>query len=184
MALFGIHLESEGEQRALGIVFRVDTRTETYTIALKDDTFKPPANARFPLGINGIRVFDDHLYYANSFRPVCGRMPIDRVSGKATGPYKVISTNIMADDFAIDKTVTAHMAAGLANEIVEVKPGGRSCVIAGSVGSMLVAGPTSTVFGRTREDTRVLYVSTSGPQGSSVNGTCTEGGKIVALEIR
>ncbi|KND91970.1 hypothetical protein TOPH_03283 [Tolypocladium ophioglossoides CBS 100239] len=168
---------------ALGVVFRVDTRSGTYTTALEDDTFKPPANASSPLGINGIRVVDGHMYYVNTLRPLYGRVPVDRASGKATGPYQVISTKIAADDFAVDRKGTAHMAVGVANEIAKVRPNGKSCVVAGSPGSKLIAGATSVAFGRTREEKHILYVSTSGAQAWPVNGTYTEGGKIVALEI-
>jgi hypothetical protein len=47
---------------------------------------------------------------------------------------------------------------------------------------MSVAGCTAAAFGRSKKDGKTLYVTTSGGQAVPVNGTVTEGGKVVAID--
>ena len=55
--------------------------------------------------------------------------------------------------------------------------------MAGSQGSLALAGATSGVFGATAADRRTLYVTTSGALAGPVNGSVTEPAKIVAVDM-
>ncbi|KAM3528361.1 hypothetical protein MY4038_005899 [Beauveria bassiana] len=168
---------------AEGVIFRLNTNTGEYALVQRDESFRPPVDAALPVGLNGIRIAENYLYYVNTFNPLYGRVPIDSVTGEATGPYERISTSVPADDFALDANKTAYVAGGIANVVTKIELNGESTVIAGNLNSSFVAAGTATVFGRTRKDQHVLYVTTGGASEAPVNGTFSEGGKIVALAV-
>lgn len=55
-----------------GRVFRVDTQTGDYTVALDDKLLQPPPDAILPVGVNGIRLTGNYLYFTNSFKAQSG----------------------------------------------------------------------------------------------------------------
>lgn len=59
---------------------------------------------------------------------------------------------------------------------------GGDCL--GSITQLTVAGDTSARFGRTPGKFDTLYVSTAGGPAPPVNGTVTEGEKVVAIDTR
>ncbi|KAJ6780702.1 hypothetical protein PWT90_09072 [Aphanocladium album] len=166
-----------------GVVYRVDIATGQYSVALRDDTFLPPHNASLPIGINGIRLKAQHLYYSNTFQKVFGRIPVNTTTGSAVGPYEVVGTDFMIDDFAIDDRNITYAAAGFVNEVFKITQYGKTRLIAGKTNSNSMLGATSAVFGRTWLDEDVLYVTTSGGQASVLEGIYPEGGKVVALYL-
>ncbi|KAL7809502.1 Quino protein amine dehydrogenase beta chain-like protein [Trichoderma gracile] len=165
-----------------GVVYSVNTRTGSYKVVLDDETFKPAAGAEIPIGINGIRYLNHYVYYTNSFKPFFGRVRVNK-TGYATGSYETIATDVVGDDFAVTPHA-AYIAGNPTNVVTEVNLStGEGKVIAGNLNSSLVAGDTSVAFGRTKKDKHVLYVVTVGGSLSPVNGTFSEGGKIVALDL-
>ncbi|KID76134.1 quinoprotein amine dehydrogenase beta chain-like protein, partial [Metarhizium brunneum ARSEF 3297] len=168
-----------------GLVLRVDTKSGEYTTVLENDVFQPAPTAPIQLGINGIRLLGDHLYYTNTYASVYGRVAINPATGEAAGPFETISTDVMGDDFALDNQGNAYIAANPENEAVRVDRDGDAEVLAGNLNSTLVPGPTAAWLGKAqdRDGKRVLYVVTSGGQAGPINGTYTEGGKILALDV-
>ncbi|KAJ2979723.1 hypothetical protein NQ176_g3081 [Zarea fungicola] len=166
-----------------GVVYRVNVVTGKYSVVLRDATFQPPPNAPLPIGVNGIRLHGQSLYYANTFKQLFGHIPIDTRTGAATGAAVAKGTAFPVDDFAIDTYGNAFVAAGTINEVFKILPNGDTELVAGNTNSELVEGATSAVFGRTWADKRVLYVTTSGGQASILNGLSTEGGKVVAFHV-
>jgi hypothetical protein len=164
-----------------GVIYSVNTQTKKYKVALDNEAFKVAPGAPLPIGLNGIRYLNNYVYYGNSFRPLFGRVLVGK-SGSAIGGFETITTDVFVDDFAVT-TQAAYLAGNIFNVVTEVKPDGESKVIAGNLNSSLVAGATSAALGRTLLDRHVLYVTTEGAALSPVNGTYTEGGKIVALNI-
>ncbi|UKZ83923.1 hypothetical protein TrVFT333_011738 [Trichoderma virens FT-333] len=164
-----------------GVIYSVNTQTKVYKLVLDNEAFKPTPGAPLPIGLNGIRYLNHYVYYTNSFNPIFGRVPVSK-SGYATGSYKTIVAGVVGDDFAVTPQA-AYIAGNPLNVLTEVKLDGENQVIAGNLNSSFIAGDTSVAFGRTIRDKNVLYVVTSGATFSPVNGTYTEGGKIVALQI-
>lgn len=164
-----------------GVVYKVDVQSGDYSVVLEDESMKPPSNASIPIGINGIRLFNGYLYYLNLFGKKYCRVAVDSTSGKAVGPYEVLGENVYADDFALTEQGIAYAADGFENQILKVAQDGTVESVAGSLTSNLVIGATSAQFGRTNSDSGVLYVTTGGGLAAPINGTYTEGGKIVAL---
>ncbi|RSL94611.1 hypothetical protein CDV31_014241 [Fusarium ambrosium] len=156
----------------LGVVYKVDVTT-----GISDTVLSGPDFA----GINGIRVQDGFLYYASTSNETFFRVPIDD-NASATGAAEVIAAGVPMDDFVLTSDGTAYIATMGLNQVVRVDPDGRVSTVAGAVGSLDIAGATSSRFGSSRNDKLVLYVTTNGGTPSPVNGTVTEPAKIVAVK--
>ncbi|EKG17502.1 Six-bladed beta-propeller TolB-like protein [Macrophomina phaseolina MS6] len=167
----------------LGLVWRLNVRTREYEVVLEDETMKPVAGSIIALGINGIHVLGDYVYYVNAFQDLLCRVQIDTATGKAIGPYEIISRDVPGDDFTITPDGTSFVAENFENTVDKVYLNGTRQFVAGGQNSTLIPGPTSAAFGRTVSDRGTLYVTTAGGQGDPVNGYYTEGGKVVAIEI-
>jgi sugar lactone lactonase YvrE len=167
----------------LGLIWRVNTKTLTYEVALQDDTMAPSETLGRLIGINGVRVWRDYVYYNNSPSQLVCRVRVDRASGKTVGPYEVIAQGVPADDFAVGQDGTVYAAEMTANVITHIQLNGNQAVVAGNLNSTDVAGATSAAFGRTKGTLNVLYVTTNGGVSAPVNGSIVEGGKVVAINL-
>jgi hypothetical protein len=165
----------------LGVVWRLNTRTGRYDVALEDSTMKPLEGAPLILGINGIQVFNSYLYYVNSLKGLFCRVPINKSTGEASGPYEIVATGISGDDFTMSADGVAFIAENGQNSLKRVGVNGSQSLVAGGLNSTLIAGATGAAFGRTWLDQDVIYVTTAGGQAGPVNGTYAEGGKVVAF---
>jgi sugar lactone lactonase YvrE len=167
-----------------GTVYRLDPDTGDYEVVLEDETMKPPTGEN--LGLNGIHTVlvghETFLYYTNSLKETLGRVRIDSVSGRATGPYTTLATGVWGDDFTYDRaTGDIYVAGNFENIVTKLNRKGDTEGIIGAENQLTVAGATSVLLGG--ESDRILYVATSGALAAPVNGTITEGAKIVAIRI-
>lgn len=166
----------------LGVVWRVNTRTGESVIVLEDERTMAGDFSLGPLvGINGVKVNGDHVYYNNCPRRLYCRVRVDLATGTAVGPYEMISENTMGDDFALDRFGVGYLAGLIDNIVTMVYPNGTHRVIAGARNSRELAGATAAAFGRAKSDKNVLYVTTGGAWGVPVLETGFEGGKIMAI---
>ena len=83
--------------------------------------------------------------------------------GTATGK-KEVAKNVFVDDFCFDDEGNA-LVSQLQDTVAKIAPDGKVTVVSGSLNSTLVAGATTTEFGRTAVDRSVLYATTSGGTG-------------------
>ncbi|KAL2844084.1 hypothetical protein BJY01DRAFT_264086 [Aspergillus pseudoustus] len=164
-----------------GTVYRLNPETGDYKIVLQDETMKPPAGKN--LGLNGIRtvsIGDElFLYYTNSLKETVGRVRIDPETGRATGAYTTLATKVWGDDFTYDRAKgDLYVAGNFENIVTKLNREGIVEGIIGAENQLTVAGATSTLV-----IDRTLYVATSGALAAPVNGTITEGAKIVAVKL-
>ncbi|CAN9119877.1 unnamed protein product [Alternaria sp. RS040] len=168
----------------LGLVWRLNVWTGKYDVVLEDETMKPAEGTPLVLGINGIDIFNGYLYYTNSLKGFFCRVEIDTSTGEAVGPYETLQTDLPGgDDFVMSADGVAFIAQNSGNSLERVDVDGTRSLIAGGLNTTVVAGATSAAFGRTWKDKGVVYVVTSGGQAAPVNGTYTEGGKVVAVTV-
>ncbi|KAL2813858.1 hypothetical protein BJX63DRAFT_393438 [Aspergillus granulosus] len=167
-----------------GTVYRLNPDTGSYKVVLKDETMMPPAGTN--LGLNGIHTVtigdETFLYYTNSLKETLSRVRIDPLNGRAIGPYTTLATGVWGDDFTYDRaSEDIYVTGNFENIVTKLN---REGVVEGTIGAetqLTVAGATSALLGG--ENDRTLYVATSGALGAPVNGTITEGAKIVAIKI-
>lgn len=166
-----------------GNIVKLDVKTKKYGVVLEDASLKSNFSApSLPLGVNGLRLHGDYLYYSNTVQRLIGRVKIDKKTGKAAGPYHIIAqgqTISVPDDFAVAKDgsvyLTSPLAAPEGDTLQKVSLNGKVELVA------KVDGPTAAQFGRTSRDKNVLYLSSMG--GFGANGAPKQGGKVIAVNL-
>ncbi|OCK94692.1 uncharacterized protein K441DRAFT_522952, partial [Cenococcum geophilum 1.58] len=172
------------------VVYHLNLQTLSYSIVLNDGaTMAPLPNAIPVIGINGFhyRPADGNFYYSNSLQEQFNRSTY-RDHWKSTtshgcGRIHCYCRWYLQRDFALGEYGTAYIAANPINEVFKVTQKGEVSVVAGGLNDTTVAGDASAALGRTERDKNVQYVATNGVTAAPVNGTYTEGGKIVAARV-
>jgi len=138
-----------------GNVYRFNTATGEYSVALSDPTMAPSGS--IPFGIDGIKYSNGTVWYTNIFKNSFHKIPVD-ATAKATGAVTTLWTNLMGDDLCLGPNGKIYVATNGKNSVVEVDPAvGKPNAVA------TVTGSTSCAFGRTEKDKNVIYVG--GGQG-------------------
>lgn len=172
-----------------GYVYRFDLESGHASLVLNYPEMKPLANdLGLVLGVNGLHIYGDFLYFTNSFASTIYRIRINLITGHARSgaviePVTHADTTLL-DDFIMDNRGGLYAAAGGEATIRFAPHGAKNMtIVAGSPNSLSYAGPTAMAFGRSagRTNYNVLYVTTDGGIAAPVNGSLTEGGKIIAL---
>lgn len=172
---------------ARGVVYSVDTQNGRYSVVLNDTTMAPNTTGPVRLGVNGLRVVNETLYFTNTNKRSVSKVPLN-VDGTAAGPYTTIVTNTLLDDLEVDPSTGAIYLPGLAGNIITyVTPNGTASVIAGSLNSTDVPNPTDIRFAKGSQcgvgpGTRLL-VSTIGGSEYPINGTYVMGGGLYELDV-
>jgi hypothetical protein len=167
----------------LGLVWYLNIQTGNYTVLHRHETMDASSDLGLLIGVNGLKILHDYMYYSNSPKRIFCRVRIDTRTGRALGPYEIISHDTLADDFAVDSQGVGYLASLSDNEITRVFPNGSHEVVAGSKDSRVLMTATSAAFGRTKSDRHVLYVTTGGETEHPVNDTASLGGKVMAVSI-
>ncbi|KAJ5808989.1 hypothetical protein N7474_010258 [Penicillium riverlandense] len=162
-----------------GAVWKVHTKSGNYSVALNHTTMLPAEGQALPLGVNGLKVVDDYVYYSSTTRMEFCRVKVDS-DGTAVGDYEVIASGFLPDNFDVTSEGTAYVATDPQNSVVRITPIGQISLVAGGQLSTQMPGPTSC---RLAEDGKSLYVGTSGGQVAPVLGTFQEPGKVVKITL-
>ena len=165
-----------------GLVWRLDTNTGNYTVILKDETMAANTKEGLLLGINGIQVHGDYVYYVNTPERLFCRIPVDLMTGQAVGATEIISRNAIADDFAISDQGVVYLAGLRENVAIQLFANGTQKVVAGSRNSTTLMTATSAAFGCGLRSS-VLYITTGGETDHPTDSTASRGGKVMALAL-
>lgn len=152
-----------------GWVYRVDTQTGDYIVAVNDTKmkFNSIQNPTVNIGVNGIKIHDGYLYWTNT---AIGSLDRIRITDKGVpfGKSEVVVNNVpKADDFVFKKDGVAFIAQNQMDELSVLYPEWSAAkVIAGSNTSTVLAGVTAGRFGRSPTNENILYLTTSGGTSS------------------
>ena len=164
---------------AKGIVWRVDTYTGAYSVVIQNDVFLP-TNPLIPLGVDGVHILRNELYFTNLGNNLLGVVQIS-ANGTAIGALQNISNQLaFPDDFAVTDNGTVYVVGD--NTLWRVTPNGGVDVLAGGAQDLALEGATSAQFGRTKDDAGVLYVGTNGGLLAAVDGVL-HGGQLLAVNV-
>jgi sugar lactone lactonase YvrE len=176
-----------------GLVYRINTSKKSWSVFLDDPTLKPNLTASVKIGVNGVHVYRDQLYFDNTFRsPLLARVPFHPESAKKAGPVEVLfkaasfplnEANGQADDFSFDSEGNIWLASRSSSVVkLDIRKKTQK-LIAGGPDDPTLIGTTATAFGRTKKDKDVLYITTNGGLSDpSVVGVI--GGKVLALKTK
>jgi hypothetical protein len=171
----------------IGVVWRVDTLTRQYELAIDDPTMHGPPWGATQFGVNGVHIHKGYLYWTNAYEAIIYRIAITGDGYPAAGAKAELVTairSIYLDNFTFGPQGgdTIWAATNADNRIVAITPDGNIISVGGDPDQLPTAGAVATAFGKLRGDTNTLYVVTSGAIVFPINGTVTEGGKIVAID--
>jgi hypothetical protein len=162
-----------------GAVWKVNTKTGDYEIALNDTTMMPAEGQALPLGINGLKLVNGYIYYSSTTRMEFCRVKVDE-NANAVGEFEVIASGFLPDNMDVAPDGTAYIATDPQNSVVRITPYGQISLVAGGQLSTQIPGPTSC---RLTSDRKTLYVGTSGGQVAPVLGTFKEPGKVAKITM-
>ena len=170
-----------------GVIYGVNVNTGTYYLASKDPVLAPAPNPVLgEVGVNGIHVRGNYLYFVTSGTNVFGRFRIGP-DGVQVGEASVIAQRPNAtlgfDDFTYDSHGNFYLVTVGGNSVEQVNLNGQSRIIAGSLNSTAIAQPTAAHLGRGANDKNVLYVTTAGGLAFPVNGNTIVGAQVVAVDL-
>ncbi|KAJ5827871.1 hypothetical protein N7447_004634 [Penicillium robsamsonii] len=163
-ALNGMATFSRGSNLVLiadspkGVVWKVDTKTGDYSVALNDTTMAPAKGQALPLGVNAVTILGDYVYYTSTTRMLYCRVKVDK-DAKAIGDFEVIASGFLPDNVEMTKDGTAYIPTDPQNSVVRITPSGQISLVAGGQVSTEMPGPSSV---RLSEDRKILYVGTTG----------------------
>jgi hypothetical protein len=172
-----------------GLIARVDLATGSFDDRsfTFPETMAPVPNSTFGIGVNGVHVRGEHVYWTNSDLVTIYRLLItkDGYPKKGAEPEVVINLSrfsALIDDFIFDKEGNIYVPAFDVHSVIWVNvKAGTARVVAGSPDTLTLPGVTAVAFGRGDNDKDTLYATTSGGLAGPVNGE-TEGAKVVAID--
>ncbi|KAK7920278.1 hypothetical protein PG985_008300 [Apiospora marii] len=169
-----------------GRILSIDTQTRQVGVLLKHGLLGAgpvvnPSSPVPPIGINGLRVRGDHLYFTNSHQGTFVRVRIDEWGRCTGGDFEVLARSPDAahiyDDFAFDRAGNAYIATH-SSSVFKVTPGGVQTTLVDGGGRYadLLAEPTSVTLAAAGKS---IFVSTGGDFRSSPR----KGGQILQIAI-
>lgn len=176
-------------------VWSVNVHTGEVGVAINDTSMAPISVPIAQLGINSLHVLGDNLYFANTDQTTFNRVPINLLTGAATGPVvPLLRSNLSSigpDDFIIDFRGNVLMTADLLSEL-DFLPGAatpgvsstRSEIVAGSRYDQKIAGWTAAQLGTKAEEVKRgrLFVTTNGGPLNYPAHNWTSGGQLISLD--
>jgi hypothetical protein len=175
----------------LGLVWKINVFTRSYSVFIDVPEMKIAANSSLQLGINGIHIFQNYLYFTSMTQELFCRLSLSPTSNSTHGPVEILATGIFGDDFTIDRFGNAWITQDPMDLITlvigEGTRKGEVFTIAGKgdtkvtqAGVPYVVGATRCAFGVMEQDKDVLYVTTNG--GLPVPEDGVVGGEVLGFD--
>lgn len=156
-----------------GQIWRLDTVSGEFELAM---TNFAEMNTTYlhglDVGINGIKIHGEHLYWINMDTGGAYRIRIDKRGypspRNALPETLAVMPEALWDDFAMpgtregEKSADATLFAASIVNLVAISPKNGTTVAVAGLGTsdpMAFPGPTSAAFGRTEKDSHILYVT-------------------------
>ncbi|CAG8227765.1 unnamed protein product [Penicillium salamii] len=160
-----------------GSVWRLNITTGESSVALSD-TSMLPATQGVQVGVNGLKMWQNYLYFTSSSQELFASVPLD-ANATARGPIEVITSGFSFDDFILTANGTAYLSTNPDNELIQISPQGRVRLFAGNQFMLSVAGSTAVAV---NPEHSILYVATSGALFAPVFGR-VEPAKIATIRL-
>lgn len=163
-----------------GNILRFNTTSLEVSQAITHPSMLPASGQPLQIGVNGLNVLNEYIYYTSTTQAVYARVPVDETAA-ATGPVETIASGFTYDGFVLFPDGTAYLSTNPQNEVIGISPEGDVRLVAGNMFAIDTAGSTVVTIS---QDRSVLYVATSGAQFSPVLGELMEPAKVTAVKLR
>lgn len=166
-----------------GLVYHVNLATGQSEVSQDFTEMKSGSDKPTAVGINGLHIRAGYLYWTNSVKHTFFRVKVTNDGHTAPDAHvetvAVLNTTFLDDfSFGPGHEDIAWVASNTDNTLLAVNRHGKSMVVAGGTDSFTVAKSTACQFGRTKDDKKILYVTTG---GQTINGV-TEGAKVEVID--
>lgn len=152
-----------------GTLYLLDVCRPSVTEILQSDMLRGTSNSATAglahIGINGMKYRDGWLYWTNTAKGAYGQLAIDNITGAARGNVTVLASyETDVDDLSFDAQGNQFISEDL--DGVLFRPANATYTQNGSYLIAHLPGADANVFGRTPEDSCVLYSNFAGsPSG-------------------
>jgi hemoglobin len=163
----------------LGQVLEIDPHESSSRVWLAHPYLTKISDNPLMPGVNGIKVFRDHVYLTSTERALVLGVPVNQ-DGTA-GRVEVLADHFVADDLALDVDGNMYLATHVNNTLERLSPTGERTVLAGPEDGL--HGATAVAFGRTPQDVQTVYVTTTGGIIAPMDGRVREA-KLVSVDVR
>jgi hypothetical protein len=164
----------------LGLIWRLNIHTSDKVAILSDPLMGIVDAEKEPIGVNGLKIHNGHLYFSNTNQELLARIPITG-TGERAGPTEIVAHYAAPDDFVFAPgRREAVLVAG--NDTLRIIVDGEVKKVADSP---LLAGSTAVALGRNehrRGKGKKIYVSTSGGVEQYVKGAVIVPGRVVEIK--
>lgn len=165
-----------------GELIRVDTRTGASCVVLQSPLWERSPLSPVPIGINGVHILGNTLYWSNSGQGTFGKATINDRGDKVTD-VRVTTTLPTAaagdawDDFALTSKGAAYITIH-PNRLNYIAPDGTygPIVYGPGSGNVTLVEPTAAALGK---GGKVVYVVT----GGDLTGQTGQGGQVVEITL-
>lgn len=144
---------------ALGLIWRVPEEGGTAEVWLEDPLLSGGLSPTMPLpGANGVQIFRNVLYTANSTTGTIIAIPFERHDAAGTPRiHGLMPAGTGCDDFALDVHGSIYCTTDPTNLLVRLDPDGTSEILLTAADGL--DGPTAATFGRIGADRFNLYIT-------------------------
>ncbi|KAH8887320.1 hypothetical protein GQ53DRAFT_726104 [Thozetella sp. PMI_491] len=175
-----------------GQIVRLETTTGAHETVLDIPQLHASPDGAFPVGVNGLKIHGGYLYWTNTEKVTFFRIRIDEdgyplEDAQAETIITIPSLHAL-DDFIFDPEGNIWGVGSTENQVFVIHrdrstPDGYGSLqfVAGALDSLAIPGPTSCIFGK-GDDSKTLYILTSGGIVMPINGTLTQPAKVAAVD--
>ena len=165
-----------------GAVWSLNVDTGATRKIITDPLMAPTSGADPAIGINGLKVRAQTLYFSNSDQGLIGNLSLN-ADGSAKGPATTVVRNAPGgDDFQLDLYGNMFMAGNDELGFHGVSEGTQGPPDTVS-NSPLLVGSIAVEFGRLPSDNSSVFVSTNGGQAQYISKNFTNPGRIVKVDV-
>jgi hypothetical protein len=168
----------------LGGLWKLNVVTKAYSLVITDPSMLGHMDDPISVGAESNKLHGSYLYYTGSNKGFVGRIPI-WPSGFATGPAQHLTQSVEGlDDILVDSRGNVWFTQNYRNTVSVIPTDGTVVDAVGALDQITIGGPTACAFGRLGDALKNIYCSTNGAIWVPVNGTVSEGGKIVVVDLQ
>jgi SMP-30/Gluconolactonase/LRE-like region len=160
-----------------GRIYRVDTRARSASVWLEAPELKKVTDQPWMPGVNGLKVFDRHVYFSNTDASTIGRIAFDERG--QPGAVERVAERLTCDDFAFDVEGNLYATTHIQNSLLRLSPAGERVILADAADGL--AGCTAIAFGAGAH-ARAAFVTTTGGILAPAEGRVREA-KLVRVEV-
>ena len=143
----------------LGKIYKINLEDQSSVTWIQDTALTKISDVPLLPGINGIKVYNNFVYFTNTDRAQIYRIPI--LPDGTAGQIELVADEFRGDDFAFSENGNLYVTTHIHESVVRLtSSNGERATIAGPQEGL--QGSTAAAFGQTEGNRETLFVTTTG----------------------